>query len=79
MGFALDLSGDKISIIANQMFKSINSEYKYCILAELQRGLFRHIIAFKTILFIHGYLVSMPEIAKKRMIFLLKKQTFASN
>lgn len=43
MGFSLDLSGDKISIIANQIFNSINSEYKYCILAELQRGLFRHI------------------------------------
>lgn len=73
MGLTLDLSGTKLSIVANAIGDRIINPLGVCIQADLMRSHSRHVFAFKSILMMYDYIEHIKEPSlKNKMISLLK-------
>lgn len=72
MGLCIDMGGMMMSSISNNIYKAIESHYKYSIKADWMRGSSRHILAMKIILLMYDYVKSLKISEKEKIKNLLK-------
>lgn len=66
MGLCIDMGGMMMSSISNNIYKAIESHYKYSIKADWMRGSSRHILAMKIILLMYDYVKSLKISEKEK-------------